>query len=272
MGAAGEIFMAIDPEHYCTWLGNTSAEFKDNVYLKRLDLMNRPLNKIILIDDSDESSKLFPRNTLLIKPFEDITDVNDHALTDLLPLLYALCHDGVDDFRVTLDDLGTRVAEEAVVEYEMRVTARKETEKAKKNKGLGKLIRSNLVNKQQQQQQQQQNSDDDDDSPSSSARDILKKLVNQGQEGDEQAGDTKGKATSPLSGIKGYKEKEERKNSAKKKGAFFDWLEEKEKEKEAIENNKREKMNEIFVKKMADKKKKEDEEERKRMRKREEEM
>jgi len=68
--------------------------------------MNRPINKIVLIDDSPEASRLFPRNTLLIKPYVDVGDFDDQALADMLPLLYALCHDGVEDFRDTFDDLG----------------------------------------------------------------------------------------------------------------------------------------------------------------------
>ena len=75
--------------------------------LKRLDLMNRDQSRIILIDDSEKASSLFPRNTLLVKPYVDTTDQSDTALLDLIPLLQAFIHDQSTDFRDTIDDLGT---------------------------------------------------------------------------------------------------------------------------------------------------------------------
>lgn len=77
--------------------------------LKRLDLMNRDLSRIILIDDSGEASAMFPRNTLLVKPFTDVSDQSDTVLFDLVPLLQAFVHDGSQDFRDTIDDLGTLI-------------------------------------------------------------------------------------------------------------------------------------------------------------------
>ena len=116
-----EVLDAIDPERKCHKLGAESAQAKGGVMLKRLDCMNRDLRQIVLIDDSPATSELFPRNTLLIKPFEDINDKTDRALLDLIPLLQGLVHDGVKDFRECFDDLGTHVASEAVEEYSMRV-------------------------------------------------------------------------------------------------------------------------------------------------------
>jgi TFIIF-interacting CTD phosphatase-like protein len=71
--------------------------------------MNRPLEKIILIDDDIQATQLFPRNSLLIKPYTNIYDVNDTALLELIPLLQALVHEGINDFRDTLDEMGMLV-------------------------------------------------------------------------------------------------------------------------------------------------------------------
>ena len=50
------IMMALDKENRCHKLGSSAAEFRNNVMLKRLDYMNRPLHKIILIDDDEKAS------------------------------------------------------------------------------------------------------------------------------------------------------------------------------------------------------------------------
>ena len=60
--------------------------------------MNRDIRKIILIDDDENASKLFPRNTLLVKPYIDVFDKSDRILYDLIPLLQAMVHEQPDDF------------------------------------------------------------------------------------------------------------------------------------------------------------------------------
>jgi hypothetical protein len=103
--------------------------------------MNRDIKKIILIDDDPDSFAGFERNTLVIKPFDNIRDKTDSILLDLIPLLQAM-HDTSSDYRKTLEDLGTTYAEEAVSEYAMRVARVKEEERRRRNKGLGSLIRN----------------------------------------------------------------------------------------------------------------------------------
>ena len=137
-----DVHQAVDPENRCHHLTSTAGELRDGRIIKRLDLMNRKINKIILIDDSEYSSQLFPRNTLLVKPF-DANDTSDTVLLDLIPLLQALVHENSDDFRDTIDSLGTHQAEEAVIEYQMRVSKKKAQENQRRNKGLGGILRGN---------------------------------------------------------------------------------------------------------------------------------
>lgn len=136
-----EVFMAVDPNSACHKFGAPNCELRNGVVLKRLDLMNRDLSRIILIDDDAEASSLFPRNTLLIKPFEDINDKTDRELDDLCVLLQAFCHDEVGDFRDTFDDLGTRDVSEAVLEYKMRIHEHKQSIRKEREKGLGGLLK-----------------------------------------------------------------------------------------------------------------------------------
>ena len=147
IGAVAEVMFAIDPEGRCHKLGSAAAEARDGLMIKRLDYMNRDVSRIILIDDNPEAFQLFPRNTLQVKPFSDVKDSTDRVLYDLVPLLQAFIHDDSKDFRDTLDDLGTHEAEEAVIEWQMRVSEKKTEETKKRNKGLGGLVRSRFVDK-----------------------------------------------------------------------------------------------------------------------------
>ena len=164
IGAVAEVMLAIDPEGRCHKLGSAAAEARDGLMIKRLDYMNRDISRIILIDDNPEAFQLFPRNTLQVKPFNDVKDSADRVLYDLVPLLQAFIHDDARDFRDTLDDLGTHEAEEAVIEWQMRVSEKKTEETKKRNKGLGGLLRSRFVDKpiSGKQVTSNQSSDNDD--------------------------------------------------------------------------------------------------------------
>jgi len=141
IGVVQEIFEALDKENSAHKLGSSAAEARGTLMLKRLDLMSRDLGRIILIDDSREASQLFPRNTIIVPPFEDIHNKSDHVLEDLIPVLQAFMHEGVTDFRDTLDDMGTHDAEEVVAEYRFRLSDYKKEQNRRRNIGLGGLIR-----------------------------------------------------------------------------------------------------------------------------------
>ena len=142
IGTTQEILMHIDPEGRCHKLGSNAAEIQGTHVIKRLDHMNRDLSRIILIDDDPNSYQKFPENTLRVKPFTNIADKSDSVLYDLIPLLQAFVHEDVRDFRQTFNSLGTHEAEEAVLEYKMRLAKKKAVEGERRNKGLGGLIRS----------------------------------------------------------------------------------------------------------------------------------
>ena len=86
-----EFIDEIDKERGLFRVGPWAQELvAGNKLVKRLDRMNRDPAKILVIDDSAESTALCPRNTLLVKPFTDLSDTKDRVLYDLIPLLQAL--------------------------------------------------------------------------------------------------------------------------------------------------------------------------------------
>lgn len=247
-----DILEAIDPERKCHKLGAESAEVKGGVMLKRLDYMNRDLSRIVLIDDSESTSSLFPRNTLLIKPFTDINDKTDNALVELLPLLQALVHDGVKDFRDCFDDLGTHEASEAALEYKMRVSDAKGAIQEKRRKGLGSLL-------------SKKNSGANDLSDMSESGSLLSQIVGEAPSGGLGAvgasnGDRPQATNLDLAGVGaaahtgvGASADKKPKKREKRKGALFQWLEDSQQESEKIRELKMQKMNEMHMERMRDK-------------------
>jgi len=136
-----DVRTAIDPRNMYFWVGPDAGEVRDSVVLKRLDVMGRPLQKIVVVDDQEDTSQLCRENTLLIKPFDDAYDSKDTALDDLKVLLQALVHDDVKDYPACFKDLGTNNAADAVTEYKMRLSEYRSADIAKRTKGLGGLLR-----------------------------------------------------------------------------------------------------------------------------------
>lgn len=251
LGAQQDLLLAIDKENRCFKLGSNAAELRNNVFLKRLDYMNRDIRRIVLIDDSSAASSLFPRNTLLVKPYEDIRDKTDRELEDLIPLLQALVHEQVDDFRDVFDSLGTHEASEASTEYFMRVSKRRREQEAARKHGLGGLARDVFSAKMSEapvvprtsvvssaMQIVGSDGSEDGDVPR-----LLRSSSSNGSKTDDSAGAVE---------FKGQIKTEVGSNAPKQKGGLFKMLENKEKELQEHEMYKREKMNEIYMKRMAE--------------------
>lgn len=246
-GTVQEILEHIDPEGKCHKLGSAAAEIRGVSVLKRLDRMNRPLSKVILIDDSAESSSLFPRNTLLVKPFTDVRDKTDTTLLDLIPLLQALVHDDVRDFRDTFDRLGTHEAEEACIEYRMRLSERKRAEQDRRNRGLGGLIRGPAR-------------EELDDSEIRSLIPSAAQIVGAAPSGsDKFAAAVSTRDAGKVSAVEGIQTPfgtvgEKKKGPAvKKKGALFSMIEQAEEANASVDEIKKMKMNEIHQKREMEK-------------------
>lgn len=233
-----EVWTAIDPENRCHHLFGNGGELRDNRILKRLDKMNRDIRKIVLIDDNEITSQLCPRNTLLVKPFTNLEDQTDTVLFDLIPLLQAFVHEGSKDFRDTIDKLGTHNAQEAAIEYQMRVSRAKEEEYNRRYKGLGGILRP-------------KSRSDEIGNLAANQSKILSPIdiVGPNPGGSVPVPEEKENPVIPEIRFKGSK-----KPAEKKTGTLFEWIENTRKEKEIKEHKKRELMNEIYIKRMEEKK------------------
>lgn len=267
IGAVTELMMKIDPEGKCHKFGNAALEMRGDSYIKRLDLMNRDIRKIILIDDNPASYEGFEDNVLRVKPYTDVSDKRDRVLLDLIPLLQAVVHEQASDFRKVLNNLGTHDAQEAAIEYQMRLAKKKEEEWGRRNKGLGRVLRGGVTH----------NAVDLGDS--ASALPSIRELVGDdgSSSGSDRGGASEENGSSSRSGINkslameamsvpappktllktGYlkevvgdagEESRPAKTASKKKGALFSWLDDAAARNAEYEARKMEKMNEIYMK------------------------
>lgn len=86
----------MDPSGYCTdRLFREHCTYMNNVFVKDLSLVGRPLKDSIIIDNSPTSYMLQPECALPILSWYD--EPRDNALLDLIPLLIQLSM--VDDVR-----------------------------------------------------------------------------------------------------------------------------------------------------------------------------
>ena len=242
----------LDPKGMAHKFGPEAGEIRNNVVLKRLDIMGRPMDRIILIDDSTESSQLFPENTLLIKPFDDIHDTRDTELADLMVLLQAIVHDRVESFPACFKDLGTNDAREAITEYRMRVSEAKSREFSKRNVGLGALLRGEA--------------DLGDELDEFASESLVSKLRIGGAGGGGGGGsvnlltknmtgagnvrskaDLSGVGAGEITGKGSGSKKLEQKVQKKRKGALFQWVEDKNAAEEERSNAKMEALNKRYA-------------------------
>jgi len=145
-GIAEEVITALDPENYVMHrLYRDATHYVKGTHVKDLSKLNRPLEKILIIDDDPECFQLQPENGICIRPYLDATDKHDTALEDLKPFLEQLAiehlNKNIKSVPKVLEAYGTRAAEELVEEHKRRVQRKKAEVYEKGRRGLGGLVR-----------------------------------------------------------------------------------------------------------------------------------
>lgn len=235
IGMMEHVLMAIDKDGRTHKLGPSAGEQRNGQILKRLDCLNRDVRRIILIDDSPIASQKFPRNTILVKPYEDVRAKGDTVLYDLIPVLQAFVHhDGVKDFRACIDDLGSHEAQDIIEEYQMRVTKAKLAEEQKRNRGLGKFLRQGMG----------EPASTFSTAPSSNPNKLSMADI---------VGTSESEIERESKELQRLKDKDEKPAVVKKKGSLFEWLENSEKERAEAAMKRREEMENMYREKMMEK-------------------
>jgi len=141
-GIADPTITALDKDGYIMHrLYRDSTHFVNGHHVKDLSTLNRPIEKILIIDDDPKGYSLQPENGIHIKPFTDPTDKHDTALDDIKPFLEALAVERISNVPEVLRSYGSHEADKLAAEHQRRVTAVKARQFEDAQKGLGGFIR-----------------------------------------------------------------------------------------------------------------------------------
>ena len=94
-----------EKKFFSTRLYREHATYKNKIYIKDLSNLGRPLDKIIIIDDKENSFSLQRNNGILIRPFHGTKweCQNDYVLMDLYNILTKIIFDRSQDVRIGIN-------------------------------------------------------------------------------------------------------------------------------------------------------------------------
>lgn len=141
-GLAAEVIMSLDPKGYAMHrLFRDSTNYHNGVHCKDLSWLNRPVRKIIALDDELEALQFQPENLIRVKPYDN-PEVEDDTLERITPLLVEISREGYDDIPALLRQFQGMDADEIADEFENRVNDLKAKRAQINQRGLGSFASS----------------------------------------------------------------------------------------------------------------------------------
>ena len=141
-GLAGPVVESLDSKGYVMHrLFRDSTNYHDGVHCKDLSWLNRPLRKIVALDDDPDALKFQPENLIRMKPYDD-PSVDDDTLERITPLLVEISREGYDDIPGLLRQFRGMDADEIAEEHERRVGELRERRERSTRRGLGSFASS----------------------------------------------------------------------------------------------------------------------------------
>jgi len=143
-GVAEPVVMGLDPQQCIMHhLFRESLLYQDGVHMKDLTALNRPMNRIVCIDD-DPTNVMQTSNLIRIKPYDNPRDRTDKSLEDLIPLLVEIAKSNQMDVPGVIRGFGTNEATGIVDEYRRRLDAKRDkyiqqSERSLLSRGANKL-------------------------------------------------------------------------------------------------------------------------------------
>jgi import inner membrane translocase subunit TIM50 len=103
-------------------LHREATHYHNGVHCKDLSWLNRPLRKIVALDDDPDALQFQPENLIRVKPYDDPNDRDDNTLERITPLLIEISREGYDDVPQLLSQFQGMDADEIADEFERRVS------------------------------------------------------------------------------------------------------------------------------------------------------
>lgn len=142
-GLAGPVLDSLDSKGYVMHrLHRDATNYHNGVHCKDLSWLNRPLRKIIALDDDAAALEFQPENLIRVKPFDNPNDRDDNTLERITPLLVEISREGYDNVPELLHQFQGMDADEIADEHERRVNDLRERREQITQRGLGSFASS----------------------------------------------------------------------------------------------------------------------------------
>lgn len=142
-GLAAPVLDSLDTKGYIMHrLHREATNYHNGVHCKDLSWLNRPLGRIIALDDDPLALQFQPKNLVLVKPYDDPNDRDDNTLERITPLLVEISREGYDDIPGLLAQFKGMDADQIADEFERRVNDIKINREHMTQRGLGSFASS----------------------------------------------------------------------------------------------------------------------------------
>lgn len=141
-GLAAPVIDSLDSNGYSLHrLFRDSTNYHNGVHCKDLSWLNRPLGKIIALDDDPAALQFQPENLIRVKPYDN-ANLEDTTFERITPLLVEISREGYDDIPGLLRQFQGMDADEIADEHERRVDELRARREQITQKGLGSFASS----------------------------------------------------------------------------------------------------------------------------------
>ena len=113
--------------------------YTNGIHVKDLNRLNRPLNRMIVLDDDPEEVSMNPENLIRIKPYTDPSDRTDNTLERITPFLIEIAREGYSNIPELLQQYQGMDADGIADEQERRVRSIQQSREERLSRGLGGL-------------------------------------------------------------------------------------------------------------------------------------
>ena len=139
-GLAIPVLDSLDSKGYALHrLHRDATHYHNGVHCKDLSWLNRPLRKIVVLDDDPAALQFQPENLIRVKPYDDPNDREDNTLERITPLLVEISREGYENIPELLRQFQGMDADEIADEHERRVNDLRARRNQISQQGLGSL-------------------------------------------------------------------------------------------------------------------------------------
>eukprot|EP00520_Triparma_pacifica_P006666 CAMPEP_0118649638 /NCGR_PEP_ID=MMETSP0785-20121206/9811_1 /TAXON_ID=91992 /ORGANISM="Bolidomonas pacifica, Strain CCMP 1866" /LENGTH=453 /DNA_ID=CAMNT_0006541941 /DNA_START=22 /DNA_END=1380 /DNA_ORIENTATION=+ len=139
---AEPVIASLDKDRYIMHhIFREGLHYIDGVHVKDLDNLNRPVNRIVVIDDDRAAVKKHPSNLIKVKPYTDPHDRSDDTLLKLIPILVEIAKSNTKDVPKVLRQFEGMDADEIAEEYNRRIEDKRQQQRVQSSSGLASFAR-----------------------------------------------------------------------------------------------------------------------------------